>query len=371
MTNTRSAKETYIDALKGIAMLGVILIHCGGNRLPGIWGEIGSLGRNGVQLFLIITGYLNWKSLDKFYINNNRTIKNYFLWIRKKIFKLLPLYYITLIVWTFKGGQSYYIASEGHITICNFIAHLLMIHGLFPHYANSILGVEWYLGSIAIFYIVCPILHKFFPKTRDRLVLLLCSLMFSWLYIKYGCNHLPQIDDYVYRDFICVYSFPAQFPVLILGTLLTDMAENVKASQCKENILWGYCLCILSMIMLIAQVKGKNTIFLITSDQMCAIWFLLLFFSFQYVTIPILNNKIIRMMGEYSYYIYLLHFLIISFLSERSMKIYVGNEILNFVIYYFIIVLISFVLAIIVRKILNYVIGAIRNIKGHSERNLL
>ena len=30
----------WIDALKGIAMCGVIAVHSGGSVLPGIWGEI-------------------------------------------------------------------------------------------------------------------------------------------------------------------------------------------------------------------------------------------------------------------------------------------------------------------------------------------
>ena len=57
----------YIDALKGLAILGVTMAHTGGSSLPGIFGRIGSSGARGVQLFFLISGMLAFSSLANFF----------------------------------------------------------------------------------------------------------------------------------------------------------------------------------------------------------------------------------------------------------------------------------------------------------------
>ena len=46
----------WIDALKGIAICGVVMIHSGGSNMPSYLGAIGAVGKNGVQLFFLISG---------------------------------------------------------------------------------------------------------------------------------------------------------------------------------------------------------------------------------------------------------------------------------------------------------------------------
>ena len=41
----------WINSLKGIAIVGVVLIHSGGANLPGYSGLIGKAGLHGVQMF--------------------------------------------------------------------------------------------------------------------------------------------------------------------------------------------------------------------------------------------------------------------------------------------------------------------------------
>lgn len=56
MDNTIKQQKTrvcWIDAMKGIAILGVVLIHSGaGDILPSVLGKIASIGNRGVQIFL-------------------------------------------------------------------------------------------------------------------------------------------------------------------------------------------------------------------------------------------------------------------------------------------------------------------------------
>lgn len=139
--------------MKGIAICSVIMAHTGANALPSILGMAGGNGNRGVQLFFVISGYLTFLSLQ----NNKESVVG---WWVKKFIKLLPLYYIALIISTFGGGQSAWLGSEGHISGLNFIAHLFLLHGFIPHYCNSIIGGEWYLGTLVIFYMLAPFLYS-------------------------------------------------------------------------------------------------------------------------------------------------------------------------------------------------------------------
>ena len=57
----------YIDALKGLAIIGVTMVHTGGSGLPGVLGNIGSSGARGVQMFFIISAMLTFTSLSNYF----------------------------------------------------------------------------------------------------------------------------------------------------------------------------------------------------------------------------------------------------------------------------------------------------------------
>lgn len=63
--NYNNDRITWIDSLKGIAILGVIMIHCGGSHLPDPLGIVGRFGGAGVELFFVISAFLSYQSLEK------------------------------------------------------------------------------------------------------------------------------------------------------------------------------------------------------------------------------------------------------------------------------------------------------------------
>ena len=158
---------SWIDSMKGIAMCGVIMIHSGGADLPSILGRVGNIGRNGVQVFFLLSAYLTFVSLHKIFERSARICSDrmyhksiIFAWWRKKFIKLIPLYYLMIIICSvFEGGSNYWLGSEGGISFFNILSHVFFIHGLFPHYTDSIIAVEWYLGVLAIFYLLAPMLY--------------------------------------------------------------------------------------------------------------------------------------------------------------------------------------------------------------------
>lgn len=65
------SRTTWIDSLKGIAICGIVMVHNSASSLPGLFGKIENTGKNGVQLFFLLSAYLTFVSLERFFNDKN------------------------------------------------------------------------------------------------------------------------------------------------------------------------------------------------------------------------------------------------------------------------------------------------------------
>lgn len=140
---TKVTKKGYVDALKGLAIILVTLIHVGGADLPGIWGRIGSQGARGVQMFFVISSMLAFTSLEKvFPVRKDMKVKKAGVWLLQKYLRLIPMYYLAIIISLLTGSwNGYYLGNEGYVTCKNVITHVLFLHGFF--HIMQIVYWEW------------------------------------------------------------------------------------------------------------------------------------------------------------------------------------------------------------------------------------
>ncbi len=145
-----------IDALRGIAALGVVMYHAvmqTTNSVPGNFLQwpikglqfVSSFGYIGVFLFFVISGFcihLQWAR--KRANGETETIQFGPFW-RRRIRRLYPPYLIAFALFMLMAAFSTGI-DVTHFFVYDVVMHLLMLHNLDPHTCYSINGVFWTLA---------------------------------------------------------------------------------------------------------------------------------------------------------------------------------------------------------------------------------
>jgi peptidoglycan/LPS O-acetylase OafA/YrhL len=145
-----------IDALRGVAALGVVLYHAVLQTQNGVpqnlfeWPVkvgvfLSSLGYIGVFLFFVISGFcihLQWAKTRA--AGETPTIQFGSFW-RRRFRRLYPPYLLALALFLLLAALSSGI-DVTHFFVYDLVMHLLMLHNLDPHTCYSINGVFWTLA---------------------------------------------------------------------------------------------------------------------------------------------------------------------------------------------------------------------------------
>ena len=316
----KSKNIGYIDALKGIAILGVTMIHTGGSTLPGILGKIGVSGARGVQMFFIISAMLTFASLSNFFPNREDIkIVQVLGWYKKKILRLIPMYYLAIICSMLtKSWSVYWLGNEGHVTVKNILAHIFFIHGFFPHYTDSVLGIEWYLGVYVIFLIISPFLYKFVDCLEKSIVLfVLVYLVNPWLNSKLASLLPVDEDPVIYDTYIVSFGPLTQILVYTMGIVLYFLVERINECDIKHRKVLSYAILIFAIVLFYGLVNEAPAIYRFSGVEMFGLCFAIVIVSQAIYSSVMIDNPLFRLFGKYSYGIYLFQFIWINFYSRH------------------------------------------------------
>lgn len=306
-------RENGIDALKGIAILGVIMVHSGAASLPGLFGKIGAAGAKGVQLFLIITAYLTWKSVSRVR-EGKESGRN---WLIQRFIRIAPLYYVCIAVYlaALGSGKRYWLGTLERVSVWNVLSHLLFLNGLNPFWTNSILGVEWYLAAIVLFYVFALLFYKKADSfERAAAGLTICSL--GYFVLKTLSNRISfGENDYIWRNYMDGFSFFSSLPVLMLGVVLFYICKSETFEAYRGKAVLSYAVGISAVWVLLCLVVGESYLggkygLVITTEFLYGIGFSMLFISQRIKSWKLIDNPFFGILGRYSYGMFLIHMLL-------------------------------------------------------------
>jgi peptidoglycan/LPS O-acetylase OafA/YrhL len=162
-------KINYIDTLRGIAILMVVILHHSQTfySLPRLVKVATSYCQMGVQLFFVASAFALCTSLDLRRAEQN-PFSSFFI---RRYFRIAPLYYLGLAFYaTCDVAFRYFGPSSGEsiYTPINIVSNILFLHGFVLTAFNGIVPGGWSIATEMTFYLIFPVLFIFLKKLYLR-----------------------------------------------------------------------------------------------------------------------------------------------------------------------------------------------------------
>lgn len=149
MSNIVNKNRSFI---MGVAILWVVLYHIPVHTSISVLKFIQDIGYGGVDIFVFISGYGVYKSLDR--------DDNAYRFMARRLKRLLPSYIPFIIVWMIIR----YITYQLYVTE---IAGNLTMTGWWNGSANQF---NWYIDGIILFYLIAPYVYGMLKGNRKLLI---------------------------------------------------------------------------------------------------------------------------------------------------------------------------------------------------------
>lgn len=282
-------------------MLAVILVHFNdGWPSPNlILSKVSAVGARCPQLFFIISAYLTWDSLDRHPVN-------YVSFLKKRYIRMASLFYVAVVIAVLIPTFCVF-----DISIGDYVSHALFVNGLYPLWYNSIIGVEWYIADLALFYILTPILRKVITGLKSGIIFFCLFIILSSASLVLANSIFAeqiamdgQFETYFHTGLIL-----HQLPIMTIGVILYYVLKKIRAGQLNCWIVLvesGVVTVFVSSIFLVLHMNKKY----MTSSLVAGLMFGCLFLLCCYIGGEVWKKKVfapIEYIGKHSYGIYCFH----------------------------------------------------------------
>lgn len=322
----QTEKKKYINYLKFLAILAVIVIHVLGDKyysaLPQgvLWYFIlfgASLVRFAVPIFIMCSGAIN--------LNENKDFSI------KKSFNLIIKYIVIFLIWNFLYLNLEYLLFH---TDSAYTTYMLQSAGIYKYHL-------WYLLSLLFLYFITPALKLITKKENKHIVEYLLIIFISSCLILSLSNIFYKSEIFKVIRVIIPGEIFAYIFLYILGWYLSTIEMSPKLQ--KLIIIGGIIAYILSPFLNISlSILRAEKIFITSSyfDFFNVLSCCALFLIFKNSESKLKQCKVVDVVAKNTLYIYLSHVAIIMLLQKyffkdfyihyRSIPIYIAETIFVF-----------------------------------------
>jgi len=302
----------YIDALRGLAILGVMAIHCGQhiNGMGVFLHKIVMAGDRGVQLFFVVSAFTLCHAISKRHMMSSHHLPSFYI---RRLFRIAPLFYLAAIFYLMLYGLApSYWAPEG-IGWAEILTTAAFVHGWFPDSVNSVVPGGWSIADEMMFYLCLPLLLWGIKSFRGAVVVLIGSIFFSLfvLYIGRDITNMifPGLPDYLVSSYV-FFSFPVQLPAFIAGITVYKLSKEDMTgaiSKYASRIFYASILSIFLIFPFARLLVPALPVYILY-----VIAFSLLLLSLQSYSPTIIVNRWMVGLGKISFSCYIIHFAVVA-----------------------------------------------------------
>lgn len=320
-------KLAYIDVLRGIAILMVILIHTSlpVNGLSTFVGYVDRYGQMGVQLFFIASAYTLCHSFVG-RANEPRPLTSFFI---RRFFRIAPLYYFAIFAY-YLLEPVIHILSIIQLPISKYNlesigSNILFIHGFVMSANNNIVPGGWSIGTEMVFYALFPILFALFSWAYKQWGILslygLVGLSVCLnIVIQLAIEHFISIS--IVNNGFIYFNLINQLPVFLLGMTIFFYHQDRITFPCSILVQTIFFTAITIVVAIAIQ---QPQIWILRIIPVCSgISFVLLLNIFKELNY---SNSFLEQIGRVSYSMYIFHFMFAWYLVV-GMTMLLGKDIL-------------------------------------------
>ena len=289
----------YLDGLRGLAILMVVMIHVS-QLVVGMPASVANLafyGVRGVQLFFIVSGL----TLTLSHRDRPLHLPNF---AARRFFRIAPMFYAGAILYLILGVTTVLRFAPQNATWSEILATLTFLHGWSVEANNKIVPGGWSIGAEAMFYVVFPLLLSRIRQPRMFTIILI------GLYILAGVTYLALrrflpgdpaiVQGFAFAFWLC------QLPAFASGCWLALGIGQSLISIGAARIVAGLAIV---AIVIDSQLRGHSNLLVSIALLSLMVW------AVGRARPAILESRVMTRMGEISFSLYILHFVIVALLA--------------------------------------------------------
>lgn len=304
-------KLDYIDATRGLAIIGVLMVHCsqhGNNLLHPIVSNIFGNGARGVQLFYVASAFTLFLSLANRSGREEGTYRNFFI---RRLFRIAPMYYIGVAyyLWQNGTGPGYWLGDAPGISGANVASNLLFLHGFNPYWITSVVPGGWSIAVEMLFYCLIPFLFMRIKNLNQAMVFFIITLLFKLLLHAFFLKFRLISSERLWDEYLFFY-LPAQLPVFACGIVLYYLITTPRGEwQVKP-----FNLLLLSTMFIANLLAGVN--FLFPTHILFAMGFVAFVYTLSQKQFSLIVNPVTTYIGKVSYSLYIVHLAVLYWMEH-------------------------------------------------------
>lgn len=318
MSVVKIEKYDYIDSLRGLAILMVVIVHVSQRVLPvdgSTFERIVENGNKGVQLFFMISALTLCFSLNSRLNKESRPILYFFI---RRYLRIAPLFYLAIIFYQFPFDlHANYYAPNG-IKPWYILSTATFTHAWHPETYSSIVPGGWSIAVEFTFYLFLPFLFKLI-NNKEKAILFFVFVSFINYPVSEAIRHYwaaiyPENQYYLVHG-TWFNGFFNQLPVFAIGILLYQLLKDFRFTGSKFTSVTFIILAFFFMLAYTSYDSWHNYI-----SQLAAYCFAfgLLTFALANRPLKLFVNPLSKHSGKVSYSMYIIHFAVIEFFTARN-----------------------------------------------------
>lgn len=333
-------KYEFINALRGIAIIGVVMIHSSQWVQPTskVLSKITELGVYGVQLFYVVSALTLFLSMDVRKRSEASPTRNFFI---RRFFRIAPLFYLAILLYVLIDGFGPRYWAPNGIHWWYILLTAIFLNGWHPETINSVVPGGWSIAIEMTFYALVPILHlklkDINSSIRFVIITLILTNILSPIILKALMSNYPFDQIYLASNFIFLWFF-SQLPIFGLG-ILTYHIFNQHQDRKDERL--GTTLLALSLFLFVSFWSASSYRNFLPQHFLYSGVFCIFALSLHFYPYKVFVNPIVDWIGKLSFSIYLIHFAVLKLMKILFIKNLLPSGELGFIVAFIVVMLVS------------------------------